>query len=371
MGRTVDDDASLFTIYFTVADSSAENTHVSIGDSPTDFKFAPGAGGSVEASTTPGLITIGGGGSSVDDGSDSGDGGAGDGGTTANEAPTLALVGDATVNHEAGTTYSDAGASASDAEDDNTTLTGQITVTGTVDGIILGTYTLTYDVTDSDGAAAQSITRTVNVVDTTPPVITLSSTSMSLNIGDTYVAPTVTVDDFETLTATVGGDTVDTSTAGTYVVTYDATDSSSNEATQATLTVTVTDSSGGGEGDGGNEVTIPEGAVALIPDSVTWDGSGEIEVPLRVTNFDGISGVQFTLEWDASVLDLVTEVNRTSATEVKVTDSQGVTSSKSPFPVLGPLMFLDPFFEGKNFNYPVNDLTSGSDIAWEGDLPLV
>ena len=50
-------------------------------------------------------------------------------------------------------------------------------------------------------------------------------------------------------------------------------------------------------------------AVTLIPDSVTWDGSGEIEVPLRVTNFDGISGVQFTLEWDASVLSLVTEVN--------------------------------------------------------------
>ena len=143
MGRTVDDDDALFTIYFTVADSTAENTHVSIGDAPTPFKFAPGASGSVEAFTTPGLITIGGGGSSVDDGSDRGDGGAGDGGTSANEAPTLALVGDATVNHEAGTTYTDAGATASDAEDDNTTLTGQITVTGTVDGIILGTYTLT------------------------------------------------------------------------------------------------------------------------------------------------------------------------------------------------------------------------------------
>ena len=67
-------------------------------------------------------------------------------------------------------------------------------------------------------------------MDTTAPVITLSSTSISLNIGETYVAPTVTVDDFETLTATVGGDTVATAAAGTYVVTYDATDSSSNAA---------------------------------------------------------------------------------------------------------------------------------------------
>ena len=48
VGRTVDDDASLFTIHFAVADSDCD-AHVSIGDSPTDFKFAPGAGGSVEA----------------------------------------------------------------------------------------------------------------------------------------------------------------------------------------------------------------------------------------------------------------------------------------------------------------------------------
>ena len=74
-------------------------------------------------------------------------------------------------------------------------------------------------------------------------------------------------------------------------------------------------------------------------------------VPLRVTNFDGISGVQFTLEWDASVLDLVTEVNSdTQATEVKVTDSQGVTSA-SPFPALGPSMFLRAFFE-EEFQLP-------------------
>ena len=133
MGRTVDDDASLFTIHFAVADSTAENAHVSIGDSPTDFKFAPGAGGSVEALTTPGLITIGGGGSSVDDGSDSGDSGAGDGGTSANQAPTLALVDPSVTTHEAGTTWQDPGATATDTEDDDATLTSiAIVVTGSV-----------------------------------------------------------------------------------------------------------------------------------------------------------------------------------------------------------------------------------------------
>ena len=67
--------------------------------------------------------------------------------------------------------------------------------------------------------------------------------------------------------------------------------------------------------------------MALIPDSVTWDGSGEIEVPLRVTNFDGISGVQFTLEWDASVLDLVmTRLARRYSSDGKDRDSQETSS---------------------------------------------
>ena len=39
--------------------------------------------------------------------------------------------------------------------------------------------------------------------------------------------------------ATVGGDTVDTSTVGQYTVTYDCTDSSNNEATQVSRTVNV------------------------------------------------------------------------------------------------------------------------------------
>ena len=96
------------------------------------FKFAPGAGGTVEASTTPGLITIGGGGSSADDGSDSSDGGAGDGGTSSSTAPTLALVDPSVTTHEAGTTWQDPGATATDTEDDDATLTSAIVVTGSV-----------------------------------------------------------------------------------------------------------------------------------------------------------------------------------------------------------------------------------------------
>ena len=110
-------------------------------------------------------------------------------------------------------------------------------------------------------------------------------------------------------------------------------------------------------------VEMPEAAVALLPDSIVWDGvSEEIAVPLRVKNFDGISGVQFTLEWDASVLDLVTEVNGDSgATEVKVTTLQGVMASLT-HPQFGVVEYLEPFFEGKHFNYPLTDLNSGDEI---------
>ena len=70
-------------------------------------------------------------------------------------------------------------------------------------------------------------------------------------------------------------------------------------------------------------VEMPEAAVALLPDSIVWDGvSEEIAASLRVKNFDGISGVQFTLEWDASAWICDGSQQQNADTEVKVTDSQ-------------------------------------------------
>ncbi len=53
---------------------------------------------------------------------------------------------------------------------------------------------------------------------------------MSLTVGDDYIeqGATVTDNDLATPEATVGGDNVDTSTAGTYVVTYYVSDPSGN-----------------------------------------------------------------------------------------------------------------------------------------------
>ena len=73
---------------------------------------------------------------------------------------------------EVNTAYIDAGATATNTEDGD--LTANIVTGGdSVDTATLGDYTITYNVTDSSGNAAPQVTRTVSVVDTTPPVITL------------------------------------------------------------------------------------------------------------------------------------------------------------------------------------------------------
>jgi hypothetical protein len=75
--------------------------------------------------------------------------------------PTIQLVGQATVNVTAGETYTDAGATATDTSDGD--MTSRIKVDNPVDAAVIGTYTVTYRVTDLSGNAATPVTRTVRV----------------------------------------------------------------------------------------------------------------------------------------------------------------------------------------------------------------
>jgi hypothetical protein len=76
------------------------------------------------------------------------------------------------------------------------------------------------------------ITRYVMVVDQTAPVMTLNMGIDTIVLGETWIDAGVTVIDNsgEAITATVSG-IVDTSTPGTYLITYEATDSSGNSST--------------------------------------------------------------------------------------------------------------------------------------------
>ncbi|HEY3516540.1 MAG TPA: FG-GAP-like repeat-containing protein, partial [Gammaproteobacteria bacterium] len=87
--------------------------------------------------------------------------GAGNFGEPDSNAPVIQLRGDATVNLEIDSPYSDAGATATDREDGD--ITSRIVVANPVNTTVLGTYTITYTVSDLSGNAATPVTRTVNV----------------------------------------------------------------------------------------------------------------------------------------------------------------------------------------------------------------
>jgi len=77
-------------------------------------------------------------------------------------APTIILLGSATVSQSQGHTYSDAGATATDAIDGD--ITNNITTSGSVNTSVPGTYTITYSVSDAAGNAATSVSRTVIIL---------------------------------------------------------------------------------------------------------------------------------------------------------------------------------------------------------------
>ena len=111
------------------------------------------------------------------------------------------------------------------------------------------TVQVTINATDCEGNVAPPVTWTTNVTDGTPPVITLvGDNPMNLMLGDTYSEPGATATDNCCLPGPVviGGDTVDTSSVGTYEVTYDISDCCGNVATQVTRTVYVASGGGGG-----------------------------------------------------------------------------------------------------------------------------
>lgn len=159
-------------------------------------------------------------------------------------APVITLNGSASVSLNQGSSYTDAGATATDNKDGN--LTAQISVTGSVNTNVAGVYTLTYRVNDAAGNAATPVTRTVTVnavADTVKPVITLvGSSSISVRRNRTFTDPGATATDNvdgNLTSSIVRTGTVNTSKAGTYYLYYDVKDAAGNSATQVRRTVKV------------------------------------------------------------------------------------------------------------------------------------
>ena len=159
--------------------------------------------------------------------------------------PVITLLGDNPQVIEVGTPYSELNATASDNLDGNISVNIVIDATN-VDTNVVDSYTVTYNVTDANNNDAIEVTRTVNVVDTTKPVISLlGDATVSIEVGSTYVDLGVTVSDNydSNITASLVTDLTDVNIniVDSYTVTYNVTDANGNVADEVTRTVNVVD----------------------------------------------------------------------------------------------------------------------------------
>ena len=157
-------------------------------------------------------------------------------------APVLVLNGASVINLEQGSSYTEQGATASDNIDGD--ITSSITIGGdTVNTSVVGTYNVVYSVSDTAGNSSQE-TRTVNVsADATIPVITLiGSSEVNINVGDVYSDAGATAQDNfdgDLTNDIVTNNSVDTSVAGSYTVTYNVNDAAGNSANEVVRSVNV------------------------------------------------------------------------------------------------------------------------------------
>ena len=155
--------------------------------------------------------------------------------------PLITLEGEATVTLEVGASYTDAGATARDDYDGD--ISNNIITINTVDKDVVGEYTITYNVSDANGNAAEEVTRTVNFVDTTVPLITLEGeATVTLEVGASYTDAGATANDnydgdiTETIVIV---NNVDLAVVGTYAVTYNVSDANGNAGEEVTRTVII------------------------------------------------------------------------------------------------------------------------------------
>ncbi len=140
-------------------------------------------------------------------------------------APVITLLGANPVNTECHFTYTDAGATASDA------CAGSVSVsaTGTVNANVPGSYTLTYTADDGNGNT-NTTTRTVIVQDTLAPVITVLGANPATNeCHAAYTDAGATANDAcaGSISVTTSG-TVNANVPGTYTLIYTADDGNGN-----------------------------------------------------------------------------------------------------------------------------------------------
>ena len=185
-----------------------------------------------------------------------------------------------------------------------------ITTTGTVDPTALGDYIITYDSTDGTNAATP-VTRTYHVVDTTPPIITLTGANpQTIELGSGYTELGATTDDGSpvVIDATAFIDAV-----GSYNILYDSTDGT-NAATTVIRVVDVVDTT-----------ALTDLSVTVTTDSPTdpptYTPKSFANITVEIT--DGLNAVS-----GASITFTVTAPDGKVKTQSGTTDDTGKVTFK-------------------------------------------
>ena len=154
-----------------------------------------------------------------------------------NLPPVMTLIGASVVTNECHTPYADAGFTAVD----NCPGTLTYATNSTVNANAVGIYSITYTAIDLSGNS-NSVTRTVVVQDTTPPVINLVGASVVTNECHTFYtdAGFIASDSCSASLTYTTNSTVNTNLVGSYSITYMAIDPSGNS-NSVTRTVVVRD----------------------------------------------------------------------------------------------------------------------------------
>ena len=255
-------------------------------------------------------------------------------------APVITLNGDTPINIEYASAYDELGAIAIDNVDENV----EVIVTGDVNNSVLGSYLVKYNATDAAGNEAVEVTRTVNVVDTTAPVITLNGEGIiDIEYGGTYDEPgAIAVDNVdENVEVIVTGD-VNTSVLGFYTLYYNATDAAGNVATEVKRKVNVVDTTAPvltctpGVNPSGKTVPNKNAGFRLLE---VYDNVDGVNVPLFINGFGPFANgdnVKITIAGSESKMEkmgggkanaIVANLTLNGDAVLTATDSSGNTSS--------------------------------------------
>ncbi len=192
-----------------------------------------------------------------------------------NTPPEITLLGEASVAVECGSAYNDAGATALDDLDGD--ISALIVVNNPVNIQAPGTYTVTYNITDSEGGAAAQKTRTVIVQDTQAPSLTLLGAVMiNVECGTAFTDPGVLAEDTcdgDLLARVAVTGQVLVNTPGMYTLAYNVSDNAGHAAPEVVRTVNVLDRTAPVISLlGANPLTIECGSGFSDPGAVAQDG---------------------------------------------------------------------------------------------------